>query len=364
MLLTAFGGALLAGACPNERPDPAACAEACEVAAACGVLPSILGGVPGDNVDTLVAECTLRCINSDTKDSVDAGTVQAIFSCLEGHDDQGICGVQRCVDTVGCLRTALPPSALGQPEVTFQLLDGEYWTLLFEPQLCDVIPPGVVSIQPDDVATLCARDGDPCPSDPAATPYLRPPLCVGAGCLDVTSCDPRLCGNSLSAAYECAFMGIETVQFGWLDEREVLHLDPSIYNCDEASAGQIVPGIGNEVIYPVAIFNGTLPTRVLDIIGAPHSAEGNAYCWFSHPVFPPEVGWLVRSGPNVIAVPAPGSARIAASIGDDPNTFPRGCGCLLDGVGCEDIQVNANCENEIDDDLDGLVDAEDPGCAP
>lgn len=364
MLLGTLGGALLAGACPGDRPAAAACAEACEVAAACGVLPSILGGAPGDDHDTLINECTIRCINSESMEGPDAETVRAILSCLQGHDDQGICGVQGCVDTVGCLRTALPASALGQPEVTFKLLDGEYWTLLFEPQLCELIPPGVVSIQADDAEALCAGEDDPCPTHAEDGPTLRPPLCVGDGCLDVAGCDPRLCGNALSAAYECAFMGIETVQFGWLDEREVLHLDPGVYTCDQASAGQIVPGIGNEVIYPVAIFKGTLPTRVLDLIGAPHSAEGSEYCWFSHPVFPPEVGWLVRSGANVIAVPAPGSARIAASISADPNVFPRGCGCLLDDVGCEDVQVNGNCENEIDDDRDGLVDAEDPGCAP
>lgn len=156
-------------------------------------------------------------------------------------------------------------------------------------------------------------------------------------------------------------MGIETVQFGWLDEREILHLDPNIYTCEEAIAGQYVEGIRNEVIYPVALFNGTLTTRVLNLIGAPVSAEGRSYCWFSHPIFPPEVGWLVRSGSNVIAVPSPGSGRIAGALSGDPNVFPRGCGCLLSNVGCED-DANANCENEIDDDRDGLLDSEDPGC--
>ncbi|MCA9663646.1 MAG: hypothetical protein KC486_35275 [Myxococcales bacterium] len=362
---TFIGAALVAASCPAARPSTTSCVDACEVAASCGLLPSLLGGVSGDPAEQLVDDCILRCSNSELEEGDDVTTVRGVLECLGAHKTEGICGLDGCIDTVACLRAFAPESALGEPQVTFKLIDGEYWTLLFEPQLCDEIPPGVLSINRDESASICSGTDDPCrPGADAEQPFLRPPLCLGDSCVGDQNCDPRLCGYDLSAAYECAFMGIETVQFGWLDEREVLHLDPHTYTCDEASAGQVVTGIGNEVVYPVALFNGKMTTRVLNVIDAPHTAEGRSYCWFSHPIFPPDVGWFVRAGDNVIAVPSPGSGRIAAALDGDPSLFPRGCGCLLGDVGCEDAESNANCENEIDDDRDGLMDAEDPGCDP
>ena len=52
------------------------------------------------------------------------------------------------------------------------------------------------------------------------------------------------------------------------------------------------------------------------------------------------------------------------ALAADPAGFPRGCGCLDDGSGCEDDPAGERCSNGLDDDLDGLVDGEDPGCAP
>ena len=377
LILTFLGAALVATACPVERPDEGACERACEVATRCGVLPSLLGGRPGDATADLVDGCVFRCLNSDTAGTEtpeDEKQVQRILGCLQPRSDGGTCDIDTCVDVVECLQEVVPPGALGEPQVTFQLIDGEYWTLFFEAHVCADIPPETLSLDPEEVAALCRGDGDICPLPGAATELpLRPPLCVGDRCIDDDTCDPRLCGFDLSAAFDCAFLGIESVQFGWLDERNLLHLDPATYTCEQASAGQIVPGVGHQVIYPLALFNGKMSARVLDYLDAPFTAEGRPYCWLSHPVFPPDpppadspgfapVGWLVRSGPNVIAVPSPISGTFAALVADDPNLFPRGCGCLLDDAGCEDNAANSNCANGIDDDRDGLLDAEDPGC--
>jgi hypothetical protein len=213
----------------------------------------------------------------------------------------------------------------------------------------------------DEQAQLCSGEDDPCAS---GSPALRLPLCRGAACNADTSCDPRLCDDDYPASYDCAFMGIETVQFGYFDERGALYLDPELHTCTAASAGRTVAGITAPVIYPIALFNGKLSARVLDLLGAPDSAEGRPYCWLSHPSQPLAVGFLVRAGPGLLAVPTPSSALLAATVEADPSLFPRGCNCTIDRLGCEDAAENLNCDNGLDDDLDGLVDADDPGCPP
>ena len=362
--LTFVASALVAASCPGETSKKD-CARACEVASQCGVLPSILGGSAGDDLRDILNDCEFRCENSDEDSDDDGKLVSRTLGCLESHKGDNICQVDACVDTVGCLTQLLPENALGAPEVTFQLIDGERWTLLFQPELCAKLPADVWLVE-DEAASLCRGDGDPC--TPSADVQLRPPLCVDEACLhnldnpDESICDGRMCDFTPSAALDCAYMGIETVQFGWYDDRGAFHLDPNTYTCDEASAGQVVEDIGHEVIHPAALFNGKLTPSVLNLLGAPQTADGRPFCWVSHPGYP-GVGWLAHAGPNLIPVASPLSALLARIDSTDPNIFPRGCSCLVGDIGCEDVG-NKNCENGADDDRDGLVDAEDPGCAP
>lgn len=353
-LLTFGGSALLAAACPAARPDADECADACAVAARCGLLPSALGGTTEVADAALAAACAARCAASDPSDEVDT-----ILECLGPHAAAGVCAVDACVDARECL-SVLPSAVVGAAEVTFRLIDGEAWTLLFQRDQCGGFGPDDVELSDDEVAQLCGGEADPC----GASAQLRLPLCSGAACDVAQSCDPRLCDDDYPASFDCAYMGIETVQFGYFDERGALYLDPAVYGCTEASEGRPVAGVTAPVIYPVALFSGRLSARVLDLVDAPDSAEGREYCWLSHPSQPLTVGFLVRAGPGLVAVPTPSSALLAATIAGDPSLFPRGCNCVIDRYGCEDMATNFNCDNGLDDDRDGLVDAEDPGCPP
>lgn len=355
--------ALLAAACPGQRQDRRECSDLCGVAAQCGILPSTLGGGPGDDLEALTAACVGRCLASEETDELDD-----ILECFAPREDTSMCGIPACIETLECVREKLPDAVVGAPEVTFKLIDGEFWLLLFQPQICRELKDGDSTIHPDDVAVLCEGDGDPCPPGASGTsPSWRVPLCTGDACdIDgvAPTCDDRMCRVDISPSYDCAFMGIETVQFGYFDERDVLHLDPTLHSCAAASAGQVVPDVPNEVIYPVAMFSGKMTSGMLGSLGASLSGEGRPFCWLSHPSHPLESGWFIRAGSNLIPVPSPGSAKLAAAVRDDPASFPRGCGCLIENFGCEDPEANMNCDNGRDDDRDGLIDTADPGCKP
>lgn len=355
------GSAVLAGACPPAAPS--GCLEACAVAELCGILPSTLGGAPGDSASDAADSCLTLCLFGEQTPEV-----SKVLECLSPYAEIAACDVGSCLEVVGCLRATLPAETVGAPEVTFRLIDGAAWTLLFQPELCDDIPPELASFPEDQRAELCSGEFDPCaPDSPGVTSGLRQPLCTGTDCNPDSlgaNCDPRLCDLDPSPSFDCAQFGIETVQFGYFDESEVLHLDTAVYTCAEASEGRVVPNISSRVIFPVARFSGKITSRLLYVLGAPINAVDNEFCWLSHPSYPLTAGWLVHAGRTSIPVPSPSSAQIGAALSGDPQLFPRGCNCLIDGLGCEDPDVNANCGNELDDDLDGLFDADDPGCAP
>lgn len=363
-LLLGFVVAMVVGAsCAGPRLSEAACRDGCAVAARCGILPSTLGGAVGDDEDLLYDECVARCVSTDasTVDEPDSPG-EVILDCLTPHVSADICDIGACEEVFDCLRT-LPAAVVGAREVTFRLVDGEEWMQVFLPGVCAAMPTPTDPLELEEQQLLCGAEDDPCPMKGAATESVdRLPLCFQETCDDPHHCDPRLCDLDLSPSLDCAALGIDTVQFGYFDRHGGLHLDAWRYSCTQAAAGQVVTGVADVVIYPVAMFTGTLTPRVLSLLGAPDSAAGRPYCWLSHPSDPPLVGWLVRSGSNLIPVPTPGSAELAAELAADPTLFPRGCSCLLDQYGCEDDAVNMNCDNGLDDDQDGLIDAEDPGC--
>lgn len=353
-LLLGFAASFVLGtSCAPARLPEEECLAACKVAARCGILPSTLGGAVGDGEDELAGDCAERCLATDATDS--GGDGEVILECLLEHVAGDVCAVAACEEVFDCFRT-FPAAVVGQREVTMRLIDGDAWMQLFAPGVCDALP---APADPDD--GVCDVEDDPCP-DLSGTPVHRPPLCFEESCDDPRSCDPRLCHLDVPPALDCAQLGVETVQFGYFDRHGGLHLDPGRHTCTEAAEGRVVADVDDVVIYPIALFTGTLTSRVLGILDAPESAAGRPYCWLSHPSDPPEVGWLVRAGGNRIAVPSPGSAALAAEIAGDPTLFPRGCACLLDNIGCEDADENKNCDNGLDDDQDGLIDAEDPGC--
>ena len=361
--LTFVAAAALSAACPAAGPERATCEKACATAMGCGFLPSTLGGEPGDSNADMLAECVDRCAASEQ-----AGPVTTILDCLTRGEALDACPVDPCREALGCLPRDLAETVVGAPEVTFRLIDGVIFSMLFQHHVCDSLPNGGLPLPaPEEIALLCDDSYDPCAAPPGATERaLRLPLCRADACDadEVDNCDPRLCWYDPAPTFDCADYGIESVQFGYFDERESLHLDPTLYTCAQAGEGQVVPGITDRTIYPVALFNGHLTSRLVGILDVPTTAVDRPYCWLSHPSHPLTLGWLVHAGSNTIPVPAPSSAQLAAIIGDDPEAFPRGCSCTNDHLGCEDNGENKNCDNGVDDDLDGLIDAEDPGCKP
>lgn len=361
-LMTFGSAALLSAACPDGGPDNEACLDACGFAQQCGILPSTLGGNPGDGPEEAFNSCTLLCVNSELTDEV-----QRLLECLIPDHYPESCDVDACADTIDCLTVNLPGPVIGAAEVTFRLIDGAFWTLLFQPELCDQLPPDL-SIAQEDIDSICAGDDDPChPGAPGVTTGHRLALCSGDAChggVNYYNCDARLCTLSPAPSIDCADFGVESVQFGYFDLSSTLHLDETTYSCAEAGEGQVVPGVDTRVIYPVALFRGHITSHMVTLLGAPSTAVGREYCWLSHPSHPLETGWLIQTGSTLVPVPSPSSAELASNIYADPSLFPRGCNCLIGNIGCEDPDFNENCDNELDDDGDGLVDAEDPGCAP
>lgn len=365
--LAFFAALLLAVACPPA--PPADCAAACTAAARCRLLPSTLGGAPDDSVDELAAACTARCDGSD-----DTAEVAFIVGCLAEHATAPVCATDACTEAADCLRSVTSDETIGEPHVTFRLIDGAHWEVLFRPQVCDAVDPAVTAIDDDEFAALCEGADDPCRGDGQTTASHRLPLCAGDGCDAYEQrpvCDPRLCDTVLSASYDCATMGIETVQFGYLDEDEVLHLAPQRSSCAEASDGVVIEGITpGTIVFPIARFEGRITGSTLDWLDPadpsipfvpPEAAIGRPYCWLSTPSLPDEVGWFVPAGESLVPVPSPGSTHLEATASGDLRRFPHGCGCLLEGAGCEG--VGDDCANDLDDDQDGLIDQEDPGCA-
>lgn len=361
LLLTFTIFALMAAACPASGPGAGECADACAVALRCGILPSTLAGARGDGNDEMYAECVERCTASEPSEPI-----TKTLDCLTPHVDAGQCAVDACTTAMTCLHEELKNGVVGAPEVTFKLIDGAIWSLLFQPvKTCGYVTPELAGIDDEEIEAICADQG-PCPPGAADTaPQLRLPLCREDVCNseDGLNCDDRLCFYEPAPTYDCAIFGIETVQFGYFDEKSVLHLDPTIYTCAQAGQGHVVPDIDSRIIYPVAKFGGRITSLVINTLNLPESAEGHEFCWLSHPSHPLELGWLVQAGRSSVAVPAPSSAQVAARIDPESDLLPRGCGCLVGQVGCEDAEVNKNCGNGIDDDLDGLADGEDPGCA-
>jgi hypothetical protein len=362
LLMLFVSAAAAAIACPGSRPDGVSCRAACEVAERCGMLPSTLGGDPDDHAVRRLEECNERCLASALTDDV-----AEVITCLAPAAGRTLCEVDACVAALQCMQENVASAAVGAPEVTFRLIEGASWLALFQPQLCGVIPGDFDS---GGFEEACEVPGDPCPdaaNELAAA--VRPPLCGGADCdfaaeVGTENCDPRMCQLNPSPAFDCSYFGIDRVQFGFLNARDELHLDPALHTCSEAAQGVVVPDVPNGIYYPVAVFHGHLTDRLGVDLGLPPADAGREYCWLSWPhaqLEPLSVGWFAHAGHNLAVVPTPDSASLLSELLADPALFPFGCGCLFDNVGCEGAR-NDNCTNEIDDDSDGLADGEDPGC--
>lgn len=344
LFLSFTTSALLTAACPPQ--DDAKCRDACTAAARCGILPSTLGGSPGDDYNALIAACLDRCVNSRSHASVSADTTN-ILACLEQAVGADVCDVGTCVYAAVCLRgqilsmpkDALPDAVIGTSTVTFQLVPGVLWLLTFQQQsgFCD----------------LDNCDADPCRSEAVGHDYRRP-VCQHTSCQlnsEDEGCDPRLCHIS-GGHDDCALYGIETVQFDYYDGDLQLHRNARTATCEEAYKGVTVEGIpAGQLIYPIARFYGRWTANTLAGLNGTQSATGRPYCWLSYASGPTfyEVGWLVRAGEALIPVPSPSAAQYSGYL-------PWGCE-KLDGL-------YEGCDNTIDDDGDGLIDVEDPDCVP
>lgn len=173
------------GACAGLVVEPPEqCAEACELAAQCGFLPSTLGF--GATTALAQADCLRLCDQSPA----DREGVAAVVECLTTTGDKGWCGESesdrqelgmRCAAAVTCLDSVEPDAAVfGPVSLAVTVVTFDEFAVEF------------------GVDELLALYGDP-----SARPRCAPALCDQTACqavkntdeVDLAACDPRMCGK-------------------------------------------------------------------------------------------------------------------------------------------------------------------------
>jgi hypothetical protein len=350
------------GACRVVGQGAAECERVCDFALRCGFLPSSLGGRYGQHEEALASECRRRC--GSTADSTE---ITALIDCLTPATGDA-CELLECQRAAECVdqSTILADEVLGVATVTIRMMGGALWAAVFVPALCEDASGELLDNH--GIADACREfagvhalvgPGDPRCVD-AEGLALRSPLCQEIDCETHRTCDPSMCSTKYAeASADCEYYGIEEVQLGYIDDRGVLQLSAKRLTCPEASAGERFEAVPRTAIAPVALFRGTLTARASVALGFPEDAlVGRPFCWASSPLGPRR---QARAGESTQPVPTPSLTELIDLAYERDREFPVGCGCLLDPIGCE---VGDACANLIDDDEDGLVDAEDYGCRP
>lgn len=349
-------GIATAATCGGYRPGGGECLKICEVAAQCGFLPSSLGGQPGDDRESLREACIRRC-----RYTTDAITVDRLASCFSDPTDDP-CDLDPCLAAAACVQRSpdVPDAVLGESEVTIRVLDGVYWSAIFDPGVCEDVDSDIQNNY--GLGGYCAEVEDDTPGDYLCAGYRdQLALCGAADCERAIGCDPSMCNRPfITAAADCRYYGISTVQLGYRDSSGALQLSPRLLSCEEASAGEIFTNVPYSAIVPVALYRGKLTDRAaVDLNLSLADGVGRDFCWSSSLREPRRI---TRSGSSTFVVPTPSNLQLLDAVFERNSDFPAGCGCAFDTIACEELAED--CGNTIDDDEDGLIDAEDPGCLP
>lgn len=355
--MRAAGVALLLGlagaVCRPEGPSDGECERLCGFALRCGFLPSSLGGAYGDPEEVELAQCRERCANTE-----DAALVEALAGCFTQAQAVDACDLRPCTAAIACVKQSeiIPNEVLGRTDVTLRTLDGVFWSVVFRHAVCEDASP---AIQADyGLDDYCAGRG-PVDGYACAGAADQPSLCEPVDCKTPDVCDPSMCQEPfIGALADCDYYGIEEVQFGYRDPTGVLQLASAVHSCEEASRGVRLAELPPGLIQPIALFRGRLSARVAVDLGR-SEAVGRRFCWASWPLDPRR---LTRSGEATLVVPTPSTAQLIDRVYERDREFPVGCGCAFETIDCE--ETAEDCVNGVDDDEDGLVDAEDFGCLP
>ncbi|MBL9103834.1 MAG: hypothetical protein JNL82_23015 [Myxococcales bacterium] len=332
------------------------CEALCAAAARCGFLPSSLGGHAGDGDAELRADCLARCANT-----LVSAEVAELRTCLEMAQGGDVCSVDECVDVAACVHARpLADEVLGRVDVTMRLLDGVYWSTIFRPEVCDAQDDPAAAGY--GLAELCAARVDPAPCADGgyccADASAQPPLCGPRDCEQDRLCDPRLCSRTfVGGAADCHYYGVESVQFAYVDPSGALQIDPRELTCEQASAGALLHDLPHGLVVPAALLRGHISPQAAADLARPELV-GREFCWTSTAS---DATRLTRAGLGTMVLPTVSADQLRDDVVERDATFPVGCACVFATIGCE---VGAACANDLDDDADGLVDAEDPGCAP
>ncbi len=365
-LAVALALGAVAAVCGPTGLDEGTCSRVCGLALGCGFLPSSLGGEFGDTEERKLAACVSRCENTARTE-----TIEELLGCLDQPAAADACDLEPCIRALRCVRTSevVPEAVFGQAEVTLRALDGVLWSVLFRNAVCT---DASAAVQLDyGLDEYCAEHGPG--SSAIVLPYacgeqpVERALCDHVDCKTPDACDPTMCHEPFIGAYaDCDYYGIGTVQFGYRDSTGALQIAPEQHTCAEASEGVRFTALKSGKIQPVALFHGALSSRVVaDIASDPalkidvDAVVGRPFCWAS---WEPDKARLTRSGVETMIVPTPSADQLRDRVYERDRTFPIGCGCVFETIDCE--STAEDCANGIDDDLDGLMDAEDPGCLP
>jgi len=203
-----------------------------------------------------------------------------------------------------------------------------------------------------------------CDAPPATSSCNHGPLCSAADCLeDSRACDTSLCDADLTPpGRDCSFFGITSITLGYRDERGLEVFSEPIEGCAtlvELSARFEDVKIGSLV--PIAVVSGVLPSNFF-AEGAPLSGDGS-FSWFLEGT----KRWI-SAGNAELELPSPlldfqefEYGNPLERLGWVPHRLPTGQACDNQPMLCE-TYFNRNCDDGLDNDGDGQVDAETAWC--
>lgn len=191
-------------------------------------------------------------------------------------------------------------------------------------------------------------------------PCQSGPPCSAADCLATSlNCDATLCDVERSApGRDCGELGVTEVRLGYRDARGLEVLGDPIVGCEALTeVATTFERVKVGPLMPIAAVSGALPGFLSE------SGSSGQFSW----VVTGQTRW-VTAGTAELEVPSPLVEWVEntlqnplEALGWAPQRLPIGKVCDLDPSQCEGY-FNDNCDNGIDDDVDGHTDEESPWC--
>ena len=190
------------------------------------------------------------------------------------------------------------------------------------------------------------------------------PACSAADCLNETlTCDATLCDAEVSPpGRDCGFFGITEITLGYRNDTGLEVFGEPISGCSTLTSVETTfDNVRVGLITPVAVVSGVLPTSFNGESG--ERLGDGSYSWYiegnSRWVSAGEVAMQLAS--PLLEYTSTGYENPLEYLGWVNQRMPTGQECDNQPALCEGF-FNGNCEDGIDNDGDGLIDAESAWC--